>query len=146
METITSPKDELIVFIYRVSYFFRGIKPLAVLISYINSMLFGIDISPFAKIGKNFKVNHGVGTVIGPCKIGDNFNIKHNVTIGNKENGVQKFPVIGNNVIIYTNSIVLGDIKVGNNVIIGAGSFVDKNIPSNSIVYNKKDLVIRKIK
>ncbi|MBT3720467.1 serine acetyltransferase [archaeon] len=146
MTKFTGPKEELIVLIYRFSYFFRKIKPLAVLISYINSIIFSIDISPFAIIGKNFRINHGLGTVIGPCVIGDNVNIKQGVTIGNKKNGIQKFPRIGNNVNIYANAMILGDIKIGNNVIIGAMCFIDKDIPNNSVVYNKRDLVIRKIK
>ena len=75
---------------------------------------------------------HPVGIVIGQgVNIGKNCTIYQNVTIGSK-NG--KYPKIGNNVIIYANSVVVGDITIGDNSIIGAGSVVLKSFPSNSII------------
>lgn len=80
---------------------------------------------------------HPVGIVIGmKVKIGMNCEIYQNVTIGTKDtsdflNG--KYPEIGNNVIIYPNSLIIGDIKIGDNSIIGAGSVVLSDVPPNSI-------------
>jgi serine acetyltransferase len=80
---------------------------------------------------------HPIGIVIGyKAKIGYGCKIYHNVTIGTKETQnfkEGKYPSIGNNVIIYPNSIIIGDISVGDNVIIGAGSIVLDDIPANSI-------------
>ncbi len=81
---------------------------------------------------------HPVGIVIGmKVKMGVNCEIYQNVTIGTKDtsdflNG--KYPEIGNNVTIYPNSLVIGDIKIGDNSIIGAGSVILKNVPPNSVM------------
>lgn len=91
-----------------------------------------IEIFYSAEIGKGFKINHGVGTVIGArCKIGDNCMIHQNCTIGDRKGGR---PTIGNNVIIYAGAMILGDITIGDNTIIGANSVVTKSCPPNSIL------------
>lgn len=83
------------------------------------------------------KFPHPVGIVIGmKVKMGMNCEIYQNVTIGTKEtadfkNG--KYPEIGNNVIIYPNSLIIGNIKIGDNSIIGAGSVVLSDVPPNSV-------------
>lgn len=57
------------------------------------------------------------------------------VTIGKNFGGTKYgYPTIGDNVIIFPNSIIVGDIKIGNNVIIGAGSIVINDIPDNCVV------------
>ena len=91
-----------------------------------------IEIYYSADIGKGLKINHGVGTVIGArCKIGDNCMIHQNCTIGDRNGGR---PTIGNNVIIYAGAMILGDITIGDNSIIGANSVVTKSCPPNSIL------------
>ena len=91
-----------------------------------------IEIFYSADIGKGFKINHGVGTVIGArCKIGENCMIHQNCTIGDRKGGR---PTIGNNVIIYAGAMILGDITIGDNTIIGANSVVTKSCPPNSIL------------
>lgn len=85
-----------------------------------------------ATIGKAFKINHGVGTVVGArCKLGDNCTIHQNCTIGDRNGGR---PTIGDNVMIYAGSMILGDINVGNNSIVGANSVVTKSFSDNSIL------------
>lgn len=88
---------------------------------------------------------HPVGMVIGyKVKIGFGCKIYHNVTIGTKETQNFKdgrYPKIGNNVIIYPNSIIIGDINIGDNVIIGAGSIVLNDIPSNVVVSGSPAIV-----
>ncbi len=92
-----------------------------------------IDLAISTKIGGGFKLNHAYGIVINQrCIIGNNAYIGHNVTIGS--NTPEKYPIIGNNVTVFTGSVIIGDIMIGNNVIIGAGSLVIKNIPDNTIV------------
>lgn len=86
---------------------------------------------------------HPNGIVIGKnCTIGDSCIIYQNVTLGQR-NG--KYPIIGNNVVIYPSSIVLGDIIIGDNSIIGAGSIVIRNIPSNSKVAGNPARIIGKV-
>lgn len=100
-------------------------------------------------IPKSTHIEHsGCGTIIGAgAKIGENVVIFHNVTLGRKNQVLLEkdgYPEIGDNVIIYSGSILLGKIRIGKNSIIGAGSFVDRDIPANSVVYTKKELVIEK--
>lgn len=94
-------------------------------------------------IGKSLYFPHPNGIVIGKnCTIGDSCIIYQNVTLGQR-NG--KYPIIGNNVVIYPSSIVLGDIIIGDNSIIGAGSIVIRNIPSNSKVAGNPARIIGKV-
>lgn len=78
---------------------------------------------------------HPYGIVIGGySKIGQNCHIGQHVTIGGnmgKQKNGQTQPVIGNDCFICANSIVVGPITIGDNVIIGAGSMVIHDIPSN---------------
>ncbi len=87
---------------------------------------------------RNTMFPHPVGIVIGKdVEIGRDCIVYQNVTIGgvlNKQ-GIHVYPKIGNNVIIYANSIIIGDISIGDDVVIGAGTFVNRDIPSRSLVY-----------
>ena len=76
--------------------------------------------------------HHGLGVVIGKgIVLGENVVIYQNVTIGGKDGGV---PIIGDNVKIFPNSVMVGNITVGEKSIIGACSFVNKNVPPNCVV------------
>ena len=92
---------------------------------------------------------HPVGIVIGmKVEIGMNCKIYQNVTIGTKDikdfkNG--KYPKIGNNVTIFPNSVIIGDIKIGDGSQIGAGSIVLKDVPANTIVAGSPARKIRMI-
>ena len=100
-------------------------------ISYWTRIFTGIEIHPKATIGNRFFIDHGEGVVIGETTIiGDDVLIYQQVTLGGtgKEQG-KRHPTIGNNVII-----VLGNINIGDNVRIGAGSVVVEDVPEHSTV------------
>ena len=102
-----------------------------------------VDISYKTKIGIGFKLNHAYGIVVNTkCILGDHVYIGHNVTLGS--NTPTKFPKIGNNVTIYTGSIIIGDVTVGDDVIIGAGSLVIKDIPAQTTVVGHPCNVLKK--
>lgn len=102
-----------------------------------------IEIYYSADIGRSFKINHGVGSVIGArCKIGENCTIHQNCTIGDRKGGR---PTIGNNVIIYAGSMILGDISIGDNCIIGANTVVTCDCPSNSVIVGTPGKIIKTI-
>ncbi|GLR08163.1 serine acetyltransferase [Mixta theicola] len=102
---------------------------------------YGIDIALDARIGAGMKINHGYGIVIRPeCVIGKNLNIRHGVTIGRKTNGdCNGLTVIGDNVDIGAQVCIIGDVKIGNDVMIGAASFINKDIPDDTLAYNAKE-------
>ena len=82
-------------------------------------------------IGGGLMFCHPRNSYINAISIGEYFKIYHNVTIGNNNGGL---PTIGNNVSIYTGATVVGNIHIGNNVIIGAGCVVTKSVPNNCTV------------
>lgn len=87
-----------------------------------------------------FYVGHGWGTVVNAAKIGRNFRVGQNVTIGSRN---CKEPVIGNDVSVWANAIVLGDIIIGDNSQIGAGAVVVKSMANDSVVVPHKSVIIR---
>jgi serine O-acetyltransferase len=126
------------IWFYRVSHFFYKKKwyVLARFISQVGRFFTQIEIHPGAKIGEGLFIDHGAGVVIGEtAEIGDNVTIYQGVTLGGtgKEKG-KRHPTIGNNVVISTGAKVLGSFKVGDNVRIGAGSVVLKEVPPDCTV------------
>jgi len=109
----------------------------------------GIDIHPGATIGEYFTIDHGTGVVIGETSVvGTNVKLYQGVTLGAKsfpldENGnpikgIDRHPKIGNNVIVYSNSTILGNIKVGDGAIIGGNIWVDCDVPACAKLVQKK--------
>ena len=84
---------------------------------------------------KGTKFAHPIGIVIDKdVVIGKDCIVFQNVTIGKKYGTSGKSPIIGNNVKIYANSCVIGDVKIGDNAKIGAGAIVLEDVPENAIV------------
>ncbi len=113
-----------------------GIPFLPRFISHLARFLTGIEIHPGAQIGKGVFIDHGMGVVIGETAIvGDYSLIYQGVTLGGtgKELG-KRHPTLGENVVVGGGAKVLGNIQVGNNVRIGAGSVVLQDVPSNCTV------------
>jgi len=109
----------------------------------------GIDIHPGATIGDFFTIDHGTGVVIGETAIiGHNVKMYQGVTLGAKSfpldangnpiKGIVRHPNIGNNVIIYSNSTILGTIKVGDNAVIGGNIWVDSDVPEGAKMVQRK--------
>jgi serine O-acetyltransferase len=104
--------------------------------------LTGIDIHPGAEIGEYFSIDHGTGTVIGQTTIiGNHVRLYQGVTLGAKsfkydDDGLPvdtpRHPIIEDNVIIYSNTSVLGRITVGRNSVIGGNIWLTYDVPPNS--------------
>jgi serine O-acetyltransferase len=78
---------------------------------------------------------HGFSTVINANHIGRDFQVWHNVTIGKKTSlPLNDRPTIGNNVRISAGAVAIGDIKIADNSIVGAGAVVTKNVPNPGTV------------
>lgn len=91
-------------------------------------------------IGENIYIEHGHSTIIGAESIGNNCVIYNNVTIGS-HNG--RKPIINNNVVIRTGAVVVGNITIGNNVVIGANTFICKSLPDNVTVFLNQPNIIK---
>jgi serine O-acetyltransferase len=99
-------------------------------------LLTGIEIHPGAIIGRRLFIDHGLGVVIGETAIvGDDVTLYQGVTLGGtgKEHG-KRHPTIEDEVVIGGGAKVLGNITVGRNCRIGAGSVVLRNVPENSTI------------
>lgn len=105
----------------------------------------GIDIHPGAKIGESFFIDHGTGVVIGEtAEIGDWARIYQSVTLGalkfkkgvngEMEKNYKRHPTLGDNVVIGAGAKILGPVVIGNNVNIGANSWIDFNIEDDTTV------------
>lgn len=109
----------------------------------------GIDIHPAATIGSYFCIDHGTGVVIGATSIiGNNVKLYQGVTLGAKsfpldENGnpikgIARHPIIEDDVIIYSNSSILGRITIGKGAVIGGNIWITEDIPAGTKVVQKK--------
>lgn len=96
-------------------------------------------------LGVGLIIQHGHSSRIGPQSMGRNCQIWHNVTIGaGKSHALNSRPIIGDNVKFCTGSITVGGITIGDNVIIGAGAVVTKDVPSNCVVVGNPAYIIKK--
>lgn len=106
----------------------------------------GIDIHPAAQIGHHFTIDHGTGVVIGAtCIIGNNVKLYQGVTLGalsfpldedgNPIKGIPRHPILGNDVIVYSNATILGRITIGDRSVIGANRWVTDSIAPDSKIY-----------
>ncbi len=105
----------------------------------------GIDIHPGAKIGKRFFIDHGTGVVIGETTvIGENVKIYQGVTLGaisfstdengNAVKGIKRHPNIEDNVTIYAEATLLGNITIGKGSIIGGNTWIKEDVPAGTLV------------
>ena len=118
----------------------------------------GIDINPGAKIGKNFFIDHGTGVVIGETTvIGDNVKIYQGATLGalsfSKDErgeiikGGRRHPTIEDNVTIYAEATILGDVVIGKDTVIGGNVWLKESVPPGVTVTTQgTELVYKKHK
>jgi serine O-acetyltransferase len=118
--------------LYRLSHraHQKRIRFLPQLLYQLNLFLFGLDIPPNIPIGPGLYIPHPLGNVVMAERIGSRVTLVSNVTIGMRRELV--FPIIGDDVYVGAGARVLGPIRVGNNVSIGANAVVLKDVPDNS--------------
>ncbi|MEE0797051.1 MAG: serine O-acetyltransferase [Anaerovoracaceae bacterium] len=122
------------------------LKLLARIISQLTRWFTGIEIHPGATIGRRCFIDHGMGIIIGETtQIGDDVTIYQGVTLGGtgKDTG-KRHPTIGNRVLISSGAKVLGPFKVGDDVKIGAGSVVLKEVPPGCTVVGIPGTIVKK--
>ncbi|MGO4927783.1 serine O-acetyltransferase [Fundicoccus sp. Sow4_F4] len=135
---------------YRVANYLKKwtvFLPIVKLIMYLNRVLFSVDIDYRANLAGGFVLIHGMGVVIGKDVITEsNVKVYQSVTLGG--NGKKREynsliltqPLIRKNVIIYSNSTIVGPCIIGENSIVGANSLILKDVKNNTTVYTKSVL------
>jgi serine O-acetyltransferase len=126
------------VWFYRINHWLwnRGLFLPARWLSQVARFFTGIEIHPGAKIGRRLFIDHGMGVVIGETTtVGDDVTLYQGVTLGGtgKEHG-KRHPTLDDGVVVGGGAKILGNITVGKNCRIGAGSVVLRNVPDNSTV------------
>lgn len=147
---MNNTKNKLFNTLFKISNFFTRNKflrivgfPVRKFYLIVVQWIMGIDINDTTCFGENFTIYHGQGLIVhSNTIIGNNVVLRHNTTIGVAFDGGPS-PVIGNNVSIGANSVVIGGIKIGDNSIIGAGSVVVNDVPPNVIVVGNPAKIIK---
>jgi len=146
-------KGMLLLTLYRlahaVSHLPKAFRPIGYiylfLYKFLTELIMGIEIDWRCKIGPRAALYHGYGLVIHRgAVIGSGVILRHGVTIGVKAtHGSTAAPILGDEVDVGASAIILGDVKIGDGAVIGAGSVVIKDVPPRATVAGNPARVIR---
>ena len=116
---------------------------------YLNKIMHGNDWFYAVALPVHFLCEHPLGSVLGRARYGDYLFIYQGTTVGGNRSadGVLHYPTLGDNVMMFANSTVLGDTVIGNNVVISADTYIiNTQIPDNCIVFGRSpDLTIKPV-
>ncbi len=135
--------------LYRVAHALHGLGlPVAPrFITVLGRWWAGVEIHPGARIGRRFFIDHGTGVVIGEtAEIGDDCVLFHGVTLGGTGHHTGKrHPSLGDRVLIGTSATLLGPIKVGDDVKIGAETvIINRDVPPNTTVVGAPGMIVKR--
>ena len=144
-EVLLSYPGMFAIFIYRIAHelYTRKVAMIPRMMSEYAHSQTGIDINPGATIGEYFFIDHGTGVVVGETSIiGDNVKLYQGATLGAlspagmpTNPGIRRHPKVGNNVVLYANSTLLGGAtEIGDNVIVGGNAFLTSSVEPDTIV------------
>ncbi len=127
-------------YIIYLIYFLRGgYYAEADIVYYLNKILHSVDWYHQVDLPIHFMAEHPLGSILGRAKYDDFLFVYQGTTVGGNPQGKTIiYPTIGCNVILCANTTILGDTKIGNNVIVSACTYlINEIIPDNSIVFGK---------
>lgn len=120
--------------------------PLSLLYRILNKLtqlFFGMKLDYTVEVGRRVKLEHFGGMILGARKIGNDVILRQNTTLGIRSvDDLKAKPIIGNNVDIGAGAVIVGNIRIGDNCIIGANSVVYTSVPANSVVVGVPGKVI----
>lgn len=104
---------------------------------------YGLEISADAEIGKGLYLGHPYNiTVAGGVKIGNNVNLHKGCTVGRENRGKREgAPEIGNCVYAGINSTIVGNVRIGNDVLIAPNTYVNFDVPDHSVVVGNPGVI-----
>jgi serine O-acetyltransferase len=133
---------------HRVAHFLwkHKIRLLGRMMSHAARFVTGVEIHPGATIGRRFFIDHGMGVVIGETsEIGDDVLLYQGVVLGGTTHEKKKrHPTIGNNVVVGAGAILLGDIVIGDEARVGAGSVVVTSLEPRTTAVGVPARVVRR--
>lgn len=127
------------VVIFRVSHRFASgpARPIALALSLLNQVVFGVEIALRSEIGPGLYFPHTGGIVLGASHIGTNATIYHGVTVGAATLDVaftnEARPCVGDSVVIASGAKVLGGVDIGDRALLGANAVVVNDVPANEV-------------
>jgi len=126
------------VFLIRLSQLFhssRLLRPISMMLSLVNVIVFGLEVTPRCKIGPGLLIPHTSGSVIGATEIGSNVTIFQGVTLGAKfadlEFTTETRPVLEDDVVIGAGAKVLGGLRIGKKGVVAPNSLLMESVPAN---------------
>lgn len=124
--------------------YLHHLTPLAILIRAFIRIVFSADIPYQLEIGKGTRMPHdALGSLFHPyAKIGKNCVIRHGVTVGGRS-GHKLLPIIGDYVDIGAHAMILGPVTIGDHSFIGAGAVVIKDVPPYAVVVGNPARIIK---
>ena len=148
----TGFKSRLVLVLFRVASKAKGLPNVLAIVPRVIYQIcveyvLGVEIPWDTRIGPGLQLHHGTGLVVNhDTQIGRNCTLRHCTTIGNKQRADGSYtdsPIIGNDVDIGSNSVILGAITIGDGAVIGAGSIVVKDVPAGCIVAGNPAKIVR---
>jgi len=151
-------RQQLIIRLYRIAHWasvtrkiliFSWFITVPILVAYriVTEWFFQLELPAATKIGRGLIIDHGFALVVNKHSIiGDDCRLRHCVTIGCKINpdGTQgASPRIGNRVDVGAGAIIIGDITIGHDAVIGGGAVVTKDVPEGAVVVGNRARVIK---
>ncbi|HRH39960.1 MAG TPA: DapH/DapD/GlmU-related protein [Flavobacteriales bacterium] len=139
-----NPKGRLVLLLFRTAHLLRQNVIVAILFFWYFILyrvgvewFLGIELPWKTHIGPGFRVDHGQALVVNDGTVfGANCTVRNSTTIGNKrmkDGSYSRAPIFGDRVDVGANAIIIGPITIGNDVAIGAGAVVLKDVPANSV-------------
>lgn len=138
-----SHSGQYLIYLYFFSKNFANLKhPLKDKFYYLNKIMHGVDLYSEIDLPSVFFFEHPLGLVLGRAKYGENFFAMQGCTVGGNK-GI--YPTIGNNIKMFSDSKILGNCTIGDNVWVSANTYVkDTNVPPNTIVFGQSPNLIFK--
>lgn len=148
-----NPKGILILTLFRIAHLLR--KNIVVFLITLPYFIFyrvfiewflGCELPWKTQVGPNFRVDHGQALIINDGTVfGSDCIVRNGTTIGNKklkDGTFSRAPIFGDRVDIGGNAVIIGPITIGNDVAIGAGAVVVKDVPDNCVVVGNPGRII----
>lgn len=150
-----NPKGRLIMVLFRLAHALKHGSRLWLPVAVVYGVFYRVFVEWFlcvelpwkTRVGPGLRLDHGQGLVVNDhTVIGKNCLLRHAITIGNKQRADGSYsgsPVIGDGVDIGAQVVILGEVKVGDRAVIGAGSVVTKDVPAGTVVAGNPARVLR---